>query len=381
MPAPLLSILIPTRNRVETAIDSVNQARSLKLEDTEIVVQDCGSDDRLGRLISESGEHGAVNYAHSSAPLSMTDNYNAAVSRAQGRYVVLVGDDDAVLPYLRTAAEWLSQREVNAMAYRWRASYFWSDFPDPVLAGKVGMQTLSGRLEWLDPESSLQNSLRWNGGKYHQELPKLYHGLVSMKALRALRDKSGTYFSSTIPDYYIAHALCSVVGRYALLDFPLTLPGACGKSNSARYRVTDNITHHLAEFDSVEWPERFPISHSVPATVAGAMLKALQLTGRTDLEDSFRLELLYANTILQDRTRVLQHFRRLRSVAGARANIATAKLAVLLAGKIAQRVRARVAAPFKRASGAWDSLMPAATLQEAVSITCAALDAGPRPQL
>ena len=99
----LLSVVIPTRNRQEYAIQAIKQVLNVTGEETQIVIQDNSDNTTLYDSIKEINTS-RVKYNHHEGILSFVDNFEKAVSLAEGRYITLIGDDDGVLgKMIRTA--------------------------------------------------------------------------------------------------------------------------------------------------------------------------------------------------------------------------------------------------------------------------------------
>ena len=122
MTRPLFSILLPSRNRLELlrhAIDSVLGQDA----DLEIVVADNASDKSYSDYISSLGAI-AVRSVRSECPLTVTENWNRALAASTGRYVIMMGDDDALVPgWLARATRLFRQFDepdaLYAMAYHY----------------------------------------------------------------------------------------------------------------------------------------------------------------------------------------------------------------------------------------------------------------------
>jgi hypothetical protein len=65
-------------------------------------------------------------------------------------------------------------------------------------------------------------------------LPKLYHGLVRRDLLEELKRRSGQYVHGSSPDMSAAVALSLVCPEFVSINYPLTVPGGSGGSNTGR---------------------------------------------------------------------------------------------------------------------------------------------------
>jgi glycosyltransferase involved in cell wall biosynthesis len=103
MPLPPLSIAIPTRNRpvlLERALRSVLRAVEPVAEQVDVAVSD-GSDDRTtGEVVARilTGWSPGYQYVWNRPALNMVENMNRAVEMTTGQWVMLLCDDDYLLP-------------------------------------------------------------------------------------------------------------------------------------------------------------------------------------------------------------------------------------------------------------------------------------------
>ena len=103
---PLLSVLIPTKNRPNTAIEAITIAVKIASgSNVQVVVQDCSDDDALEQLLLKYDLRDSVLYSKVD-PVSMTENWNIGLALTTGEYVTVIGDDDTILPGIIDVALW-----------------------------------------------------------------------------------------------------------------------------------------------------------------------------------------------------------------------------------------------------------------------------------
>ena len=101
----LLSVLLPTRDRLEYLRHAVESVRRQEGEDWEIVVSDNDSTEDVAGYVA-SLEDPRIRYVRTPRFVPVTENWNNALRHSRGDYVVMLGDDDALLPgYLRALTE------------------------------------------------------------------------------------------------------------------------------------------------------------------------------------------------------------------------------------------------------------------------------------
>ena len=104
-----LSILLPTRNRLDLLRGAIETVRRQASDDWEIVVSDNASDDDIAGYVQGLGDERIA--AHRTDRfLPVTANWNAALARSTGDYVLMLGDDDGLLPGYVTNLKQLVER-------------------------------------------------------------------------------------------------------------------------------------------------------------------------------------------------------------------------------------------------------------------------------
>lgn len=300
---PLLSIVVPTRNRAQYAIPMIKSVLELGTTELELVIGDNSDDDSLNSWIIRHHPDPRLRYERISDPLSMTENHNRAFSRARGEYVCLIGDDDTVLPSAIAVSRWARDNHVDAVTPETPLRYCWPDLQSRYWgarqAGRLFMDPWRVRAWKGNPASEALACLA-RAGQGAGWLPKTYHGIIRRSCLEELRVATGAYCYGVSPDIYLALAVSSSVRRQVCTTMPLTIPGASGKSNSGRAALRRHkgdlrSDPHMARFASLDWPAMVPRFFSVETVWAQA---ALEATRRASLGNSFNFPRLYALCLL-----------------------------------------------------------------------------------
>lgn len=304
---PLLSVVIPTRNRIPYAVSAIQSILEIPDRRLELVVQDNSESRELETWVHTSIHDSRLQYRHNESPLSFVGNFNAATEAATGEYVCFIGDDDGVNPEIMEAVEWAREENIDCLAVRQTASYLWPDTSVPSTifsSGSGGSLTITefrGSLVEADIEEELRRFLR-NGALYYPlfDLPKLYHGIVNRRCLEAVRQKTGAYFGGLSPDIFASLSIACVAQRVTVVDYPLTIPGACKVSGSVlegsikRHSKRLEDAPHLCHRGSYEWCEVVPRVYSVETIWADSGIAALRAMGRDDLLRELNLSRLAA---------------------------------------------------------------------------------------
>jgi hypothetical protein len=302
--APLVSVVIPSKDRASYAVHCVRTVTDLAGDEVEVVVQDNSATDELGRLLAERGD-ARIRYEHRGERMSVIDNCSLGMARARGEYVTLLGDDDAVTPALLATARWAAHEDLDAVTPSRTAWYVWPDVTyaryGTAYAGTLTVRPYTGRVTEQDPAAGLRSSMHdaFQDLVDTVSLPKLYYGLVHRRCLEALRAEAGSVFPGVSPDMSAAIGLTKYVRRFVSLDYPVFLPGSSAKSTAGAHARKQHVGRladqaHLPRDCESRWPVEVPAVFAVQTVWAQSGLAALRATGREALTGALDLGYLHA---------------------------------------------------------------------------------------
>lgn len=304
MQIPLLSVVIPTKNRMRYTIHSIRSILSIEDPELELVISDNSASDELGCWISAQINDSRLRYRYISEQISMTDNYNMAMNMASGLYVCTLGDDDGVNLQIMTAVRWAKSRGFDALSSKSNAGlvYFWPDFLSRTrgkgLSGKLFIEEFSGAVSKIDVETELHRCIS-NAGQGSLGLPRVYHGIIKRSCMLEVFSATGSYFKGVSPDIYGAVIVSKYLKNACAVDYPLTIGGNSGKSNSGRaaqgtHKGSLKDDPHMKPYRDLIWPDGVPGFFCVETGWASAAIEAINSSGRKDLLPHFDYALLHA---------------------------------------------------------------------------------------
>ncbi len=289
----LVSIIIPTRNRQYYAEKTIRQISKMNC-DIQIVVQDNSDNDLLSNMIRDLIAEDKVDYFYNKTPLSFSENYNQAIYRTTGKYLCAIGDDDGVLPNIVDCAKWMEYENIDAIKPAKDLVYCYPGNINKKLNACVGFDLYSGRYRFSNPETAVISLLNEGGCNYLSlDLVGSYHGLVKMTLMNRVREITGKYYGGLTPDMYSVVCLSLIPNiRFAVVDYPITLPGVCPTSGSAASESGKHVgkldeAPHLKNVPDYHWDGRIPKYYSVETIWAETMLKAINEMKRADLSDHY----------------------------------------------------------------------------------------------
>ncbi|MCP4787032.1 MAG: glycosyltransferase family 2 protein [Fuerstiella sp.] len=257
--SPLFSIVIPTRQRHETLEWSLRTCLDQSFDDYQIVVCDNCSSPETAEVV-KSLQSDRIRYVRAPEPLAMVDNWNLAVSNVDGEYVILIGDDDGILPHaLRDLAHIIRQTRVPAI--RWpTASYFWPGMPPDV--EHVVSLPVGTRPQTIDGQAMVKSVMAGHADR--NMLPMLYNAAIHRSLLEDLQKQTGTVFAACNPDIYSGLAFALLAGEFVSTQRVLSINATSAKSNGYAHFYKDKQSSIASEFDTLSkqsdysWPETVP---------------------------------------------------------------------------------------------------------------------------
>lgn len=274
---PLLSIAIATKNREKYCIQVIKTL--LKYEyNFELVVQDNSDSLDLKNEIKSQINDNRLVYNYTPPPFSSIDNFNAVLELCTGKYVCLIGDDDSVLENIFEVVKWADENNIDSVCPKTFVNYLWPNND----TGRILFPKAREYRLFTKPKENLQKLI--NDGiilysKY--DLPKFYHGIIKKSCFDLNKSKVGYYIGGLSPDIYSAVSLANVVTKHVVIDFPITIAGACPKSTTV-----DNIkgehsgdlknAPHFRNREHYIWSKEVPEFYSVQTIWADSAIHAFK---------------------------------------------------------------------------------------------------------
>ncbi len=230
MAHPIFSVVIPTRKRADTLLYCLKSCATQLFQNVEFIVSNNASTDDTEAVVSQFDDP-RIRMINPGRQLSMRGNWEFALGHVTGRYVIFIGDDDALMPNgLDRLAQIISSSDVQAV--KWATPlYVWPKTNNPA-AGRITLQLCNGAANVRS--AAALNGLKW-GYLYYHFLPMIYHGAVSIDVINRIRAKTGEFFRAEIPDVYSGIAVAASTSSYLYIGRPISLSGASPHSTGTSY--------------------------------------------------------------------------------------------------------------------------------------------------
>ena len=315
---PILSVVIATHNRSEYAIQAVKSALNIKSEFIEIILHDTSTDGKLPLNIEPQLHDCRLRYYHCDIRLSMTENHHRALSMAKGEYICMIGDDDTISFEILEAVQWAIKNNIEAISSKVIASYYWPDFRSKTFgaghANRLYLSSFTSTITTSDCLCSLKSSLE-AACQGTDGLPKIYHGIVKRSVMERIKSKAGSYFFGVSPDISGAIGVALMTNSFSQFDYPLTIAGGAGNSNSGRSAMNSHRGKleddpHIKPYKNLIWPELIPRFFSVETVWGQAAYETLIKLDSEKIK-SFNFIYLYSVCIINHPTYYKEIFKAL----------------------------------------------------------------------
>jgi len=225
------TVVIPTRERCDTLEHTLRTCVMQDYDNLEILVSDNFSQDRT-REVVESFKDRRIRYLNTGKRLSMTDNFEFALSHVTPEgYVIYIGDDDGLLPNaIRDIDAVIIKTEASVL--RWDVPrYFWPTIEHHD-ANRLIIPSWSSGITRRNSATTIQDVLLFKA--MYGSLPVMYlFSAVKYEVIRKIKNSSRRFFNSCTPDVYSGFAIAGTVKDYFNSKRPYTIAGSSHHSTGA----------------------------------------------------------------------------------------------------------------------------------------------------
>ena len=228
------SVLLPTRNRLELLKYAIETVRRQDYDNWEIIVSDNDSEEDIASyLISLNDER--VKYYRTDGFLPVTDNWNNALEKSSGEYVIMLGDDDCLMKgYFSSLAAAIKEFDEPDFVY---TKAFMYAYPGVIPEHPKGYLRLGGCASFFrskDKPFLLGTKEARNLGRQSMNFRLFFDynmqfSAISRKFILSL-EYTGKFFQSPYPDYYAHNVMFLKAERILIYPLPLVTVGISPKS-------------------------------------------------------------------------------------------------------------------------------------------------------
>ena len=277
MSLPFFSIIIPTRNRYETLKYTLLTVLTQGYKDFELIISDNSDPENLSELslIDDYLSDARVKYYRPDSVLSMSDNWEFAVSKAIGNYLIIFGDDDGLVMDSLSELYAIIQK-TNSDIVSWaRIEYSWPD-RKPEKYANLMVIPYKGKTGIMEGRDYIKRVIAYKAD--YRYLPMFYNSAINKKVVATLKEKTGRVFNSACPDIYSGYAFAYLQDNYISVGYPLSINGVSSKSNGAAHDSADESVKvnywNTFKSSSIKWPASIPQINTAYLGIAEPFIQA-----------------------------------------------------------------------------------------------------------
>jgi glycosyltransferase involved in cell wall biosynthesis len=230
-----ISVLLPTRDRLDLLSHAVQSVTRLHDTDYEIVISDnCSSGDVEGYVTSLNNS--CIRYVRTPRFLSAAENWNNALRHSTGDYIIMLGDDDALLGGYFTRTRQLiadfGEPQViyhNALLYTYPGVV--SEAPDGELQGYGYAPFLRNRVNPSRVPATQARQLVRRAAYFQSSYGFNIQFVTISRTIIDAPPRHEEFFGSPFPDYYAMNYLFARASSIVAEPHPLVVIGLSTRSH------------------------------------------------------------------------------------------------------------------------------------------------------
>ena len=234
------SVLLPTRNGGKYLKSCIESVLSQDYKDMELIVFDNANTDNTAEVVNSYSNDKRLKYYRTDSVVSVTDNWNNALKKSSGDYVLMMGDDDFLLPgYFDTLDKTIKENDFPD-----GISYFGYSFIYPdALENKEGY--------YSDPHYNYEKKLIDSGKTTKNQLKSIVYDMFKFKnrvplntlphiwSRKVINRVDGELFRPPYPDHFALNAIFLKANTWVFSKKKLYIIGVTPKSYG-HYVFSDN---------------------------------------------------------------------------------------------------------------------------------------------
>ena len=234
------SVLLPTRNGGKYLKSCIESVLSQDYKDMELIVFDNANTDNTAEVVNSYSDDKRLKYYRIDSVVSVTDNWNNALKKSSGDYVLMMGDDDFLLPgYFDTLDKTIKENDFPDGISYFGYSFIYPDAVD----NKEGY--------YLDPHYDYEKKLIDSGKTTKNQLKSIVYDMFKFKnrvplntlphiwSRKVINRVDGELFRPPYPDHFALNAIFLKANTWVFSKKKLYIIGVTPKSYG-HYVFSDN---------------------------------------------------------------------------------------------------------------------------------------------
>lgn len=247
------SIVIPVRNSATTLQYTLKTCLEIPYDSFEIIISDNSTNNNAAvyELCQQFGD-ARIKYVRTPRDLRLSRSFEYAILQARGEFIIPIGSDDGVLPWIFETLDVVRQQYPNEYVVQWeRGFYAWSEFND----GQQNQFVMPRKYEkdnyniyYRTRENYLSCVL--TNPKEMYDLPFIYiNSGFKREYLDELLNKTGRLWDGICQDIYMGIINVALNDKILNLKYPLTIAGMSSGSEGAKANSGLNTLQASKQFN------------------------------------------------------------------------------------------------------------------------------------
>lgn len=302
----LLSIIIPTYNRYKYlfgSIDAMLDTISSKM--IEIIIQDNTEDNTaICDYIAKKNDP-RIKYFHESKRLTVSENCTKGIKNSQGKYLCLIGDDDAMCSSVIDLVTLMDKYDIDACNFD-PVIYHWPDLKSqvPSLDSLISPKVRE-TIEICDSKKILEKEIE-NGLQKIYAFPRAYHAIIARSVMEDIFAKVGTYFPGPSPDMANAALCCIYSKRQIKIGVPMMISGyglasTGGMGRQRKHNGSLKGKDWLPSDVEERWNKKIPLLWLGCTIWPESAFEALDKAGKINMLKNLNYGIIYGETLIQSK--------------------------------------------------------------------------------
>ena len=234
------SVLLPTRNGGKYLKSCIESVLSQDYKDMELIVFDNANTDNTAEVVNSYSDDKRLKYYRIDSVVSVTDNWNNALKKSSGDYVLMMGDDDFLLPgYFDTLDKIIKENDFPDGISYFGYSFIYPDAVDNTV-GYYSDPHYDYEKKLIDSGKTTKNQLKsivYDMFKFKNRVP--LNTLPHIWSRKVINRVDGELFRPPYPDHFALNAIFLKANTWVFSKKKLYIIGVTPKSYG-HYVFSDN---------------------------------------------------------------------------------------------------------------------------------------------
>lgn len=234
------SVLLPTRNGGKYLKSCIESVLSQDYKDMELIVFDNANTDNTAEVVNSYSNDKRLKYYRTDSVVSVTDNWNNALKKSSGDYVLMMGDDDFLLPgYFDTLDKTIKENDFPDGISYFGYSFIYPDAVDNTV-GYYSDPHYDYEKKLMDSGKTTKNQLKsivYDMFKFKNRVP--LNTLPHIWSRKVINRVDGELFRPPYPDHFALNAIFLKANTWVFSKKKLYIIGVTPKSYG-HYVFSDN---------------------------------------------------------------------------------------------------------------------------------------------